>query len=74
MAEKTIESLRQENELIDLFCTLAQIPSPSGEEDKVSAKIVEILTNSGAELPRFMGRSYCCRNAFLIAEVCTNFC
>ena len=49
MAEKTIESLRQENELIDLFCTLAQIPSPSGEEDKVSAKIVEILTNSGIE-------------------------
>lgn len=39
MAEKTIESLRQENELIDLFCTLAQIPSPSGEEDKVSAKL-----------------------------------
>lgn len=49
MAEKTIESLRQENELIDLFCTLAQIPSPSGEEDKVSAKIVDILTNSGID-------------------------
>lgn len=46
---KNIEELRKENELIDLFCTLAQIPSPSGEEEKVSAKIVEILTNAGIE-------------------------
>lgn len=44
---KDIESLRKENELIDLFCTLAQIPSPSSEEDNVSAKIVEILTSAG---------------------------
>lgn len=49
MAEKNIESLRQENELIDLFCTLAEIPSPSGEEDKVSAKIVEKLTKAGID-------------------------
>lgn len=46
---KNIEELRNENELIDLFCTLAQIPSPSGEEEKVSAKIVEILTNAGID-------------------------
>lgn len=46
---KNIEELRKENELIDLFCTLVQIPSPSGEEEKVSAKIVEILTSAGIE-------------------------
>ena len=44
-----IENLRKENELINLFCTLAEIPSPSGEEDAVSAKIVEILTQAGIE-------------------------
>lgn len=46
---KDINDLRNENELIDLFCTLAEIPSPSGEEDKVAAKIVEILTKAGIE-------------------------
>lgn len=46
---KDINDLRNENELVDLFCTLAQIPSPSGEEDKVSAKIVEILTQAGID-------------------------
>ena len=44
-----IYNLRKENELIDLFCTLAEIPSPSGEEEKVSQKIVEILTSSGID-------------------------
>ena len=46
---KNIEELRQQNKLVDLFCTLAQIPSPSGEEDKVSAKIAEILTAAGID-------------------------
>lgn len=46
---KDIKELKNENELINLFCTLAEIPSPSGEEDKVSAKIVEILTSAGIE-------------------------
>ena len=46
---KDIQELRNENELINLFCTLAQIPSPSGEEDKVAQKIVEILKNAGIE-------------------------
>ena len=46
---KDITELRKENELIDLFCTLAEIPSPSGEEDNVSAKIVEILTKAGID-------------------------
>lgn len=44
-----IDNLRKENDLIDLFCTLVQIPSPSGEEEKVSAKIVEILTSAGIQ-------------------------
>lgn len=42
-----IKDLRKENELIDLFSTLVEIPSPSGEEDKVSEKIIEILTSAG---------------------------
>ena len=46
---ENIQDLRSKNALIDLFCTLVQIPSPSGEEDKVSAKIVEILTASGID-------------------------
>ncbi len=36
-----IQTLRKENELIDLFCTLAEIPSPSLHEEKVSAYIKE---------------------------------
>lgn len=42
-----IEILRKENDLIDLFCTLVQIPSPSGGEDKVADKIIEILNQNG---------------------------
>ena len=42
-----IENLRKENNLIDLFCTLGQISSPSGQEDNVSDKIIEILTAAG---------------------------
>lgn len=30
-----IEELRNENELVDLFCSLAEIPSPSRQEEKV---------------------------------------
>ena len=47
---KHIEELRKENNLIDLFCTLVQIPSPSGEEEKVADKIVEILSNKGIDV------------------------
>ena len=36
-----IEKLRENNELIDLFCTLAEIPSPSLKEEKVASWIVE---------------------------------
>ncbi len=45
----SIENLRKENELLDLFCTLVQIPSPSGEEAEVAAKIIETLRESGIE-------------------------
>lgn len=38
-----IKVLRDKYELIDLFCELVQIPSPSLQEDKVSKKIMEIL-------------------------------
>lgn len=49
MAKNIIE-LRKENELIDLFCTLVEIPSPSGEEEKVADKIVEILKNENIDV------------------------
>ena len=42
-----INCLRKEHDLIDIFCTLAEIPSPSGKEDKVADKIVEILNTNG---------------------------
>ena len=32
-----IDNIRNENELINLFCTLAEIPSPSMHEEKVIA-------------------------------------
>ena len=44
----SIEELRKDK-LIDIFCTLAQIPSPSGQEQKVAKKIIELLSESGIE-------------------------
>ena len=44
----SIEELRKDR-LIDIFCTLAQIPSPSGQEQKVAKKIIELLSESGIE-------------------------
>ncbi len=41
MAE--INEIRKQYKLIDLFCTLAQIPSPSLKEEKVINKILEIF-------------------------------
>ena len=32
----TIEKIRKDYELIDLFCNLAEVPSPSMHEDKVA--------------------------------------
>lgn len=42
-----INTLRQENELIDLFCNLAEIPSPSLKEENVIKWIVEYCNNKG---------------------------
>lgn len=44
-----MDELRRNNKLIDLFCTLVQIPSPSLKEEKVSAKILEIFKENGIE-------------------------
>lgn len=38
-----MDTIRKEYKLIDLFCTLAQIPSPSLKEEKVAKKIIEIF-------------------------------
>ena len=35
-----MDTIRKEYKLIDLFCTLAQIPSPSLKEEKVASKII----------------------------------
>ena len=41
-----ITELRKENELVDLFCTLAQIPSPSRQEEKVLDWICNYCKNN----------------------------
>lgn len=38
-----MKNLREKYKLIDLFCTLAEIPSPSLKEEKVTKKILEIF-------------------------------
>ena len=38
-----MKNLRKEYKLIDLFCTLAEIPSPSLKEENVTKKILEIF-------------------------------
>ena len=43
--DKTMEKIRKENKLIDLFCELISIPSPSLKEDKVADKIISIFKN-----------------------------
>lgn len=44
-----MEKIRQENKLIDLFCELAQIPSPSLKEEKVAHKILTIFKENNIE-------------------------
>ena len=43
---ENINELRKEYKEIDLFCTLAEIPSPSLHEDNVIKKILEIFAAS----------------------------
>lgn len=42
-----LEELRLKYRLIDLFSTLAEIPSPSKKEFELSEKIIEIFNNAG---------------------------
>lgn len=42
-----IKELRRENELIDLFCNLAEIPSPSLKEEKVAQWIINYCVERG---------------------------
>lgn len=42
-----IEELRKENELVDLFCSLAEIPSPSRQEEKVIEWICNYCKDNG---------------------------
>lgn len=44
-----MENIRKENKLIDLFCTLALIPSPSLKEEKVAEKILTIFKENNIE-------------------------
>lgn len=44
-----MNEIRKQYKLIDLFCTLAQIPSPSLKEEKVVNKILEIFKENGIE-------------------------
>ena len=43
----SIEDIRQEHELVDIFCSLAEIPSPSLHEEKVIEKIQEFCAENG---------------------------
>lgn len=42
-----LKNLRNENELVNLFCTLAEIPSPSLKEEKVIEKICAYCNENG---------------------------
>ncbi len=44
-----MESIRKENKLIDIFCDLAAIPSPSLKEDKAAKRILEIFKENNIE-------------------------
>ncbi len=44
-----MDTLRKNYKLLDLFCTLVQIPSPSLKEDKVITKILEIFKENNIE-------------------------
>ena len=46
---ENINSIRERYKLIDLFCILVQIPSPSLKEENVIKKILEIFKEAGIE-------------------------
>ena len=45
----TIETIRKEHELVDLFCSLAEVPSPSMHEEKVAEWIKNYCDNEGID-------------------------
>ena len=47
--EKSLEQLRKENEVLDIFCNLVSIPSPSLKEEKEIEWILEFCKNNGIE-------------------------
>lgn len=47
-----IQELKNKNQIINLFCTLAEIPSPSLGEDAVATEIYTILKSIGLEVER----------------------
>lgn len=55
----SIQDIRAEHELVDIFCSLAEIPSPSLHEEKVIAKIQEFCSaNSISCTPDEYGNLY----------------
>lgn len=44
-----IEDIRKEHELVDLFCSLAEVPSPSMHEEKVAEWIKNYCDNEGID-------------------------
>ena len=48
----TINEIRNNYELVDLFCTLAEIPSPSLREEKVAEWIVDYCNKNGMFVER----------------------
>ena len=44
-----IEDIRKEHELVDLFCSLAEVPSPSMHEEKVAQWIKNYCDNEGID-------------------------
>ena len=45
----SLDELRRENEVLDIFCTLASIPSPSLKEDKVIDWILNFCKENGID-------------------------
>lgn len=50
--EVNIEKLRKENEVIDIFCNLAEIPSPSKKEEKVIEWIINFCKNNNLNIKK----------------------
>ena len=45
----TLDNLRKENEVLDIFCNLVSIPSPSLKEEKVSAWILDFCKKNNID-------------------------